>query len=901
MAQNTGTLISSAIRPNDSLDPIASAFASEIKGGLHTVEDINTRNSIIIERREWGMLCYVTNESKTYQLKYDQSSTNITDNNNWVEFVGANGGGGSEWIDSVISIRYEQPSVSSNSDRYLAGTSTTDTLTGDWSSFTASVVLEWQDTEWIITEPTNGMSVRVDDEDNSIYRYEGNFPNGEWFEDKLGQVRYIDSSSLDGLSYQSTTPNLVSYLKDVIFLTNFSTPNIGTASMSINSIADVVIKKQSSTGLVDLEPGDIIDGITYNLIYNGTSFELIKNYTDTVDEYSLSVTDYETGLTFSDIDSIIFRGGSVRSNGSDIDSVSVTGASPKSVMVWIPAPSYVDYFTPSLFSGTVNRYVSKPDLNDYLTTGIPGEFGVGNWVPGNTNRTVFNTSSEITAFNDSEFACFDMNTTMTFTLYDEIGGVISSIEDFVINSVGSITSNGITINVTNFESDADRFKASVNGKIDISTLFPSGGRMTWNVRHDNGEGPGNGVSGVYSFTKSDVFNDRPSNQSNTSSTAKLNGDVVFDENVKVLKYFSGVAFFNLNSNFGVTVSNIDLLNQITYPTDKQIDGICSNMAITNTHDGHSDGSTGKLPITGWNTNWDISGLTYSFTATVNQSGQYIPGFINSTTNGISTAASSKVTSRIYDYGIADSEQSTSKLMLFDTTTNGTVTYNNNQIESELGRLSTSGVLTDGSATFNSNVNLPGDELQYIFGRIIYPQSNFNSFLPSNNVIVDYSNMPGSNKTFNVYTDLTSVGNATTPVSFNNYRWYVTSYGKNSTYSTAFGNGVFILNSNFTESDLHYDGINAVSGDEELVILVGIDSSGLNSTPDKFVFVSGDVSSYPGRSLPTTYNLNKSSESSKDIQFQFGTIPVSVKKVWLFIGYKNSVRGKNLRITNISLV
>ena len=31
MAQNTGTLISASIRPNDSLDPIASAFANEIK------------------------------------------------------------------------------------------------------------------------------------------------------------------------------------------------------------------------------------------------------------------------------------------------------------------------------------------------------------------------------------------------------------------------------------------------------------------------------------------------------------------------------------------------------------------------------------------------------------------------------------------------------------------------------------------------------------------------------------------------------------------------------------------------------------------------------------------------------------------------------------------------------
>ena len=68
MAQNIGTLVSSAIRPNDSLDPIASAYAVEIKGGLHTSSNSTDRDAIIFERREWGMLCYVVSYNKTYQL-----------------------------------------------------------------------------------------------------------------------------------------------------------------------------------------------------------------------------------------------------------------------------------------------------------------------------------------------------------------------------------------------------------------------------------------------------------------------------------------------------------------------------------------------------------------------------------------------------------------------------------------------------------------------------------------------------------------------------------------------------------------------------------------------------------------------------------------------------------------
>ena len=53
MSLNTGTLISAEIRPIDSLDPIASAYASEIKGGLHTSSNFTNRNAIIFERREW--------------------------------------------------------------------------------------------------------------------------------------------------------------------------------------------------------------------------------------------------------------------------------------------------------------------------------------------------------------------------------------------------------------------------------------------------------------------------------------------------------------------------------------------------------------------------------------------------------------------------------------------------------------------------------------------------------------------------------------------------------------------------------------------------------------------------------------------------------------------------------
>lgn len=282
MAQNIGTLVSAAIRPNDSLDPIASAYASEIKGGLHTTANITDRNAIIFERREWGMMCYVTSDDKTYQLKYNYSSTSIMDNNNWVEFSGSGGGGGGEWIDSVLSVGYSEPVSPSGGDRYLVGLEPGDVLSGaSWSSFNPGYVAEWNSTlsQWDLTTPLDGMSVRVDDEDGNIYRYEGTFFTGMWVREQVGQVRSLDATFIGGFSYSCTTEYLSGYVRDMVFLTKFNTINTGnTASLNINGLGDVLIKKPTPSGVTNINPYDITTGVVYSLVYDGTYFQLNRPY-----------------------------------------------------------------------------------------------------------------------------------------------------------------------------------------------------------------------------------------------------------------------------------------------------------------------------------------------------------------------------------------------------------------------------------------------------------------------------------------------------------------------------------------------------------------------------------------------------------------------------------------------
>lgn len=94
MAQNIGTLVTAAIRPNDSLDLIASALQNEIKGGHHTYSTLVERDAIIEVRRDWGMFCSVYNDGANrgvYTLEYNLVDTDINNNANWTVFSGGSG------------------------------------------------------------------------------------------------------------------------------------------------------------------------------------------------------------------------------------------------------------------------------------------------------------------------------------------------------------------------------------------------------------------------------------------------------------------------------------------------------------------------------------------------------------------------------------------------------------------------------------------------------------------------------------------------------------------------------------------------------------------------------------------------------------------------------------------
>lgn len=293
MAQNIGTLVGAAIRPIDSDMPIASAFAFEINGGHHQVSTLNDRNNIMAQRRQWGMLCTVYGDptalnNATYQLKYGYSSTDSMDNANWVLFSAASSAssGGSNWIDPVFSIATVSPNYPLDGDRYLVGRNSATTLYGAFSTLTnpgysgnlqGGFIAEYKSAlnSWSTTLPTNGMTIRVNNDDNAFYRYEGTYSTGQWYKERVNQVRIFSASSANKIDYSINTGDYFTYSSEAVYLVQFATANSGgTSSLNINGLGVKMMKRQLSTGIADLDPNDLNPSVIYNLIYDGTYFRV---------------------------------------------------------------------------------------------------------------------------------------------------------------------------------------------------------------------------------------------------------------------------------------------------------------------------------------------------------------------------------------------------------------------------------------------------------------------------------------------------------------------------------------------------------------------------------------------------------------------------------------------------
>jgi hypothetical protein len=159
---------------------------------------------------------------------------------------------------------------------------------------------------------------------------------------------------------------------------------------------------------------------------------------------------------------------------------------------------------------------------------------------------------------------------------------------------------------------------------------------------------------------------------------------------------------------------------------------------------------------------------------------------------------------------------------------------------------------------------------------------------------NYSTLSGVSTSFNMFTVLDPAG-TTIPFSTNDYRWYVTQYRKSNGDPSA--TGQFRLESNIQENDFHCQkGDSGSSGNGDVVILIGVDGSGANSKPTKYIFLTGNTGIYSGRTDGSLNFLGNGGNST--ISFTKGYVTVPFVKFWFFIGFKNNARGKSIYLSDV---
>ena len=428
--------------------------------------------------------------------------------------------------------------------------------------------------------------------------------------------------------------------------------------------------------------------------------------------------------------------------GVDVKAQDASGSGVKRVNVYIPPPEYASNFNTT--NGTTNanvgnvsttpRYVALPD-----SEGNPYNVGVNGWETGGppAKPTIRNSFSNITYSTPQEFSIYEEDTT-TFevVVFDADGDTPLRTHQITITGNTSQTSNDITINITDFDVDADRFKARVQVIIAIADILPEGGRFTVRLTHDN-------IEDEYVKNQVDIFRDSEPFNAEFGVGAEL---TVLPED-PVIKQLSGVYFYTNGSQWRVDLDEINNLNSRSYPTSQQVIIESNNFAINETL--NINGETGVQPYsfnTGtWTRQHDTTNAEFTkidWTTNVNQQTNWNHG---NGTNG--TIFSTNANARIFDWEERTPIDSIDYNYLIDTL------LDNSGRSTEMFRTETHSTyprlksdLTPWDNTVSLAVEDGGNGLQLLANRLVYPQYDFTIYLPESGSQPNYSTLTG-NKTY----------------------------------------------------------------------------------------------------------------------------------------------------------
>ena len=449
----------------------------------------------------------------------------------------------------------------------------------------------------------------------------------------------------------------------------------------------------------ELEDGSYILNLS-GLTVSGVDvyYALTHMATGSTGSGSITVKDQNTGFINSAVTILNFIGNNPTTN------VRVLENGISQVDIWIVAPDYVDKFnqgsaTVSSASMTTRR-ISSP-----TSEGVP--FYISPWT-GDLNEPTTRSST----LTYSTASLFSLETQST-TFYVEISGPQGIISSglTILSGNGIINFNDITLTITGYATDSDKWKCNISAVFNISNLLPNGGRFNIKLQHNN-------VS-TYTFTQNNCFFD---SQNNTMIISNL----TINENIPVIKYLSGVRYYDLGSTFTVNIADIDYSNDKSYP-DIQLTLDGSDYGLPNLSKGRSD-------LVGWTSLWNNSNSSY------NNSNWAI-----TRTNWYSLDTNAMVHATPQDWSPGTTINSLGDGIAIDTYSN-----NSTRISEDFSH-ETTRLMSNYSTVWDSTQNIltydGGNGLQISNNRLVYPSINYNNiYNPNKSLQPDYSTASG-NKTY----------------------------------------------------------------------------------------------------------------------------------------------------------
>ena len=433
-------------------------------------------------------------------------------------------------------------------------------------------------------------------------------------------------------------------------------------------------------------------------------------------------------ITIKDEGNLVVSGATIL-NFIGVDVRAQQEGSTRQVNVYIPPPAYVSHYNSSDGTttatvspvSTTTRYIALPD-----SEGTP--YYIGSWSGGETHSTIRNSVSNITYTPAGLCSIYDLTTTFTATVLDATGGTLATHTYGPITADNNTSLNNITIQISNFAVDADRYEATITVVIGIGALLPQGGRFSISLTHNNS------TDGTYTFTQNDIFRDTE------TLTAGVTGSLTVLPQTPVIKQISGVYYYTLNSEWHVNLPDINNLNSRSYPTTQQLtiednDLIFSSTVLNTNGEG---GSYDTFEVGTWSEQHDTTGAEYDkLDWTTNQANQ---------TNWNGTSIDTPTaTGTVYDWSLVATVNSSTYNYLIDTF------QDSSDRNSEMFRTETNAthprLESDLSTPWDNTAKLPtvdgGTGLQILADRLVYPQHDFQPLNPnSGSTQPDYSSETG---------------------------------------------------------------------------------------------------------------------------------------------------------------